>query len=450
MLFFPAGVAAEAQCAAGGDTGETDCEEPEETALLQSRVTIDHADAGQEQTRALLTHREGRRRRKGGFSVKKTVKSVKKTASSAANSVAKAASQALSAAQNAVNSAVNAVKNPNTFKALLPSCLKGGNLNACNPIPSVSFLSKIDLALKNSMQSIANCFGLSGLTNLVKGMKCTKKITISYPSGVKFNWPPSVQTSKVSICTETSGLNMNSLKSMAKSAKTCGQNIYNQLVNSIGNLKPSLLETGEEHLQGRRRRKHHKKKNTHNHHPAQGHPVISKAIGCVCPTNFGIYFGAGGGAAYGVSAGLNVGFIMGCDGCNFQFDGFWGWSAGLVTNIAAADVAATLGYVTELDGFFGTGYSVSASAPVKGVVGAAVAVGLTEPELTINWSDKKISKKACVAGQCKSFSTTLKAPSGVKFVGPEFSSIDVSVNAGVSELPADVGAGYGAAYKLAI
>jgi hypothetical protein len=428
MLFFPARAEAEAQCAVGGNGG-TECEElEEETALLQSKVAvIDHADAGEEQKRALLTQRNSRRRK--GWGVGKAVKKAGKTVSSAANSVAKYAQQALSAAQSAVNSAVNTLKNPNTFKNLLPSCLRSGKVLSCMPSQSVSFLSKIDVALENAASSIANCFNLNALTGLVKGMRCTKKIKISYPDSLNFNWPPKVNMANADICVSTSGLNMNSLKSLGSSAKSCAQNIYNNLASSIGSLKPSLLE--EEATEDK--------------------SIKAEAGICLCPAKFAIFFGAGGGASYGVSAGLQVGFVIGCDGCNFQWSGFWAWSAGVVSN-AGAEMAATLGYATGYDDYWGYGLSAGVSVPTGEVTGGGVNVGLTTPELTINWAKKTISKKVCVSGQCKTFSTSLNVPSGVKFVPPKFAGIDIAVSAGASKLdnPVDVSASFGAAYKLNI
>jgi hypothetical protein len=427
MLFFPARAEVEAQCAAGGN-GETECEELEETALLQSRVTIDHADAGKEQTRALLTQRRNSRRRKG-FGVKKVTKSVSKAANSAAKSVANAANQALSAAQSAVNSAINTLKNPNTFKKLLPACLRGGNVMSCMSTGGTNFLSKVDVALENAASSVASCFNLNALTGLVKGMKCTKKIKVSYPESLNMNWPPKVNMASASICTATSGLNMNSLKSLGNSAKSCAQKIYNNLASQIGSLKPSLLE--EEATEDK--------------------SIKAGAGICLCPAKFAIFFGAGGGASYGVSAGLQVGFVIGCDGCNFQWSGFWAWSAGVVSN-AGAEMAATLGYATGYDDYWGYGLSAGVSVPTGEVTGGGVNVGLTTPELTINWAKKTISKKVCVSGQCKTFSTSLNVPSGVKFVPPKFAGIDIAVSAGASKLdnPVDVSASFGAAYKLNI
>jgi hypothetical protein len=340
-------------------------DELDEMSLLQSKVVSEanKEEMVADETRALLTHREGRRRKGGGIGkvVKKASKSVSKTVSSVAKTVESGASQALAAAEKAVNNAVNKLKDPSTFKKLLPSCLTSGDIiTGCGNMPSTSFMQKIDVALETSLKDIAKCFGLKALGKVVKDMKCKSSTKIEYPKGIDFNWPPKVEMDSVSLCTEISGLNSDTLKDLGDSAQKCGLKIYKTISKSIGSLKPSLLQTE------------------------------SNNTGCACDANFGIFFGAGGGAAAGVSAGISAGFVMGCDGCNFKFDGWWSWSAGLVSNVGA-DVAGTLGYVTEYDGFFGIDQTVEASfpAPNSEVVGGSIGVGLSVPQITINTEDKK-------------------------------------------------------------
>lgn len=302
-----------------------------------------------------------------------------------------------------------AIKDPSTFKQLLPNCLKdAGSVRDCQDIPSTSFISTRVNALWNAMNDLKDCFQSIEMTNLIKNIGCSGSTPITYPTSVKMSWKPEVNTNTLNVCSGISGLNLDKLKSIAASARTCSKPIYNNISNAI----LSVTGSGD----------------------------------CECRANFGIYFGAGVSAAAQYSAGLATGFIVGCDGCKFRFKGWWAWQAGLTSNLAV-DAALLVGYAQTWDVFWGYANAVEVSIGPN-VIAANVGVGLTLPEVIIDYEDKKVDKTVCVSGQCASSSKTVNAPKDVSFAGPEFATIEFAVSAGIGILPVDATLGFEGCYQL--
>jgi hypothetical protein len=394
-----------------------------------------------------------RRRRRRRWSITSTISDIADTATDAGNAVADTATdwgntvadtatdwankvadwtnEATSAAETLLDKLVDEFETAAiaAFEAIVPECLRSGDILSCLDSNTEEWLSTTMTAISDGYTLLTSCItsiggDIADLANIVTDIQCTQSVDISYPSGIDFSWPPELEWSTGSMCTNIGGINTDVMTSMFPSFEQCGEDMFTFIASAIDD--SSLFTPG-----------------------------------CSCPDNadFGIYLGAALEISIsaatmpgGLAGSLSAGFVVGCDGCNFRFSPFWSWYAGVTSASTGASVSALIGYATTWDNFWGQCLVVGASADVY-AYSFGVGVGFSLPIVTISTDTQTVSTgDICIMDMCVSLSVDIDfVPTGIDIEWPEFITIDVGmelVSTPGPPVPVDVGAGFAEAFEI--